>query len=53
MKPGPAAGAAPQTQRDKSSILVASGSGSEQWVLTIGRRGRDWLIAIAGPDGSR
>ena len=53
LNPGPAAGVAPQTQRDKSSILVASGSGSEQWVLTTGQRGRDWLIAIASPDGNR
>jgi hypothetical protein len=38
---------------ESHSILVASGSGSEQWVLTTDRQGRDWLIAIAGPDGNR
>jgi hypothetical protein len=38
---------------ESHSILVASGSSNEQWVLTTSRRGRDWLVAIAGPDGNR
>ena len=35
------------------SILVASRSSHEQWTLTTRRRGRDWPIAVAGPDGNR
>jgi hypothetical protein len=34
------------------SILVASGSGHEQWSLTTNRQGRNWSISVASPDGN-
>jgi hypothetical protein len=35
------------------TVRVASEAGDQQWTLTTGRRGREWLIAIADHDGNR
>ena len=32
-------------------IRVLAGASEQQWPLTAGRRGRDWLITITSPDG--
>jgi hypothetical protein len=31
-------------------VLVQSDAGEQQWTLTTGRQGRDWLLTLTGPD---
>jgi hypothetical protein len=31
-------------------VLVQPDAGEQQWMLTTGRRGRDWLLTLTGPD---
>jgi hypothetical protein len=33
-------------------ILVSSSAGEQSWLLTTGRRGRDWLLTLTRPDGT-
>jgi hypothetical protein len=37
--------------REDHQVLVRSGADDQRWLLTADRRDRDWLLAIASPEG--
>jgi hypothetical protein len=37
--------------REDHQVLVRSGAEDQRWLLTADRRDRDWLLAIASPQG--